>query len=135
LYFGHTFSGNPLACAAARASVRALAEEDTVARGQRLGERIGAGLNTLRDHPLVADVRRRGVMCGIELGGPDASTTRGRRLGREVTQAARRHGVIVRPLGNVVVLNPALVMTDAECDVVVDVLAQAIDEVAAGAHR
>ncbi|MHB8533718.1 MAG: aminotransferase class III-fold pyridoxal phosphate-dependent enzyme, partial [Solirubrobacteraceae bacterium] len=135
LYYGHTFTGNPLACAAARASLRAFASEDTVARGRRLGERLGAALDTLAELPLVAAVRRRGVMCGVELADTSAAGVGGRRLGREVTLAARRRGVIVRPLGDVVVLNPALVMTDTDCDAVVAALAAAIGEVAAGADH
>lgn len=135
LSYGHTFSGNPLACAAARASLRALTSEDTVARGRRLGQRLGVALDTLAELPLVAAVRRRGVMCGVELAQTSADSGRGRRLGREVTLAARRRGVIVRPLGDVVVLNPALVMTDSECDTVVAALAAAIADVAAGADH
>ncbi|HUZ85029.1 MAG TPA: aminotransferase class III-fold pyridoxal phosphate-dependent enzyme, partial [Gaiellales bacterium] len=135
LYYGHTFSGNPLACAAARASLRVFATEDTVARGRRLGQRLGVALEAIREYPLVAAVRRRGVMCGVELAGTDVASGDGRRLGREVTLAARRRGVIVRPLGDVVVLNPALVMTDSECDTVVAALAAAIAEVAAGADH
>ncbi|HET9051935.1 MAG TPA: adenosylmethionine--8-amino-7-oxononanoate transaminase, partial [Candidatus Dormibacteraeota bacterium] len=134
LYYGHTYSANPLACAVARASLRLFEEEATLERGRRLGEHLGRRLAGLRGLPAVADVRRRGVMVGVELcaGGLAHPFDPALRVGRRVVLAARRRGVIVRPLGDVVVLNPPLVMSDAEADRLVDAVADSISEVTAG---
>jgi adenosylmethionine-8-amino-7-oxononanoate aminotransferase len=70
-------------------------------------------------------------MAGIELGGGrlDRPLDPALRAGRQVVLAARRRGVIVRPLGDVVVLNPPLVMTDADADLMVEAVAESIVEV------
>ncbi len=75
--------------------------------------------------PGVAEVRRRGLMVGVELAPPDGAV----RWGRRVCAAAVRRGVLLRPLGDVVVVMPPLTSTADELDRVVDVLAACIDEV------
>ena len=129
LYYGHTYSGNPLACAVARASLRLFDTEGTLERGRQLAARLGSGLERLATLPHVHDVRQRGVMVGIELRRPDGEPLDPDvRVGRRVTLAARSRGVIVRPLGDVVVLNPPLVMRADESDLLLDVLVESIDE-------
>ena len=133
LYYGHTFSANPLACAVARASLALFDEEDTLERGRVLAGRLAQRLAT-EVAPLegVAEVRQRGVMCGIEVAPAiDEPFPAGWRTGRAVALAARRRGVIVRPLGDVVVLNPALVMSSAEADELIAAVAESIVEVVA----
>jgi adenosylmethionine---8-amino-7-oxononanoate aminotransferase len=133
LYYGHTFTANPLACAVARASLALFDEEGTLDRARALGRRLGERLEEMADLPGVTEVRRRGVMAGIELGGGrlDRPLDPALRAGRQVVLAARRRGVIVRPLGDVVVLNPPLVMTDADADLLVEAVAESIVEVVA----
>ena len=114
LYHGHTFTGNPLGCAAAIATLDVMARDDVVGRAAHSGVLIREALNAaLADHPHVGDVRVRGVMAGIELVGsrdPWVSFDSDRRMGARVCEAARERGIIVRPLGDVVVLNPAPAM-------------------------
>ena len=131
LYYGHTFTANPLACAVSRASLALFEEEDTLERARALGRRLGERLAEVAGLPGVTEVRRRGVMAGIELGGGalDRPFDPGLRVGRQVILAARRRGVIVRPLGDVVVINPPLVMADAEADLLVEAVAESIVEV------
>jgi adenosylmethionine-8-amino-7-oxononanoate aminotransferase len=131
LYYGHTFTANPLACAVARASLALFDEEDTLAGARALGRRLGERLEEVADLPGVTEVRRRGVMAGVELGGGglDRPLDPSLRAGRQVVLAARRRGVVVRPLGDVVVLNPPLVMTDADADLLVEAVAESIVEV------
>jgi adenosylmethionine-8-amino-7-oxononanoate aminotransferase len=133
LYYGHTFTANPLACAVARASLALFDEEGTLDRARALGRRLGERLEEVADLPGVTEVRRRGVMAGIELGGGrlDRPLDPALRAGRRVVLAARHRGVIVRPLGDVVVLNPPLVMTDADADLLVEAVAESIVEVVA----
>ena len=132
-YHGHTYTGNPLGCAAALASLDLFEQERTL---DRLGPKIARLENLLATEiaplPHVADVRQRGVMVGIELAAsvddrrpyPPAD-----RMGARVTVAARRRGVIVRPLGDVVVLMPPLSITSEEIDRLVTVVRDAVSEV------
>ncbi|HEX6420053.1 MAG TPA: adenosylmethionine--8-amino-7-oxononanoate transaminase [Acidimicrobiales bacterium] len=128
LYHGHSYGGNALAAAVALRHLRLLGEWDVLANVRartatlaRLAERRLAPLEA------VAAVRQRGLMAGIELAPPAG----GLRWGRRVCAAAVRRGVLLRPLGDVVVLVPPLTVTDAEIARIVDTLAEAIAEVAA----
>jgi len=117
LYHGHTYTGNPLACAAALASLEIIEREDIPANARRNGERIGQALrDALRDHPHVGDVRRRGVMAGIELvraREPWTPFDERARVGAAFCFAARERGLMIRPLGDVVILTPAPGMDEA----------------------
>lgn len=133
LYYGHTYSGNPLACAVARASLALFAAEDTIERGRELAAALTRELQPLHALDVVADIRQRGVMVGLELRTPSgAPFDPALRVGRRVTLAARRRGVIVRPLGDVVVLNPPLVTTADQGALLVTAVAESIAEVSAG---
>jgi len=136
LYYGHTFTGNPLACAVARASLQLFDDEHTLDRARRLADRLAVLLQPLAALPHVAEVRQRGVMVGIELcaGGLDQPFDPALRMGRRAVLAARRRGVIVRPLGDVVVLNPPLVLSDAEASLLVEVVAESVVEAVATLH-
>jgi adenosylmethionine-8-amino-7-oxononanoate aminotransferase len=123
-FHGHTFTGNPLACAAALASLEVFEQEATL---ERLQPKIGLLERLLDTHvaslPAVAQVRQRGFMVGIELaaeGGPGA------RLGHRVTLAARERGAVIRPLGDVVVLMPALAISESDLARLVTITAEAI---------
>jgi adenosylmethionine-8-amino-7-oxononanoate aminotransferase len=133
LYYGHTYTGNPVACAVARASLRLFEEEGTLASARRLAATL-AGLLAERVAPMpgVFEIRSRGVMTGIELRGGATPLDPALRTGRRVILAARRRGVVVRPLGDVVVLNPPLTMTDVEAEILVSAVAGAIAEVTGG---
>ncbi len=122
-YHGHTFTGNPLACAAALASLELMEQRSLLENVAQLSERFEERLTEIADHPHVGEVRRRGIMVGIELVA-DRQTKEPfptpERKGHQVTLAARRHGAIIRPLGDVVVLMPAPAMPvellDQLCD-------------------
>src|SRR5690606_7988918 len=101
-FHGHTYTANPLACAVGVESLRLL-QDETLANAQARSSELGAALDRLAGHPAVKEVRRCGLMVGIELHGqPD------RFLGAEVCERARPHGVILRPLGDVVIWMPPL---------------------------
>lgn len=128
-FHGHTYTGNPLACAAALASLDVFDEERVMERLQPKIARLAARLETLRGLPHVGDIRQRGVMTGIELVRDPAtkeSYDMALRVGHRVTLEARRRGVIIRPLGDVMVLMPPLSITDEEIDLLVDVTGEAI---------
>jgi adenosylmethionine-8-amino-7-oxononanoate aminotransferase len=130
-FHGHTYTGNPLACAAALASL-AIFEQDRVLdrlapKMARLAERLAVEIATL---PHVREVRRRGLMVGIELErSPGVAYAFEEAIGARVCLAVRRRGVILRPLGPVVVMMPPLSITDDEIDLLVSATAMSIVEV------
>src|SRR6185503_5198195 len=104
----------PLACAAALASLDLFEKNELLTKGREKAEWLAAELrNQLADLPHVGDIRQRGLMIGIELV-KDRATKEPfdprRRLGTEVCLNIRKHGVILRPLGDVIVIMPPLVM-------------------------
>jgi adenosylmethionine-8-amino-7-oxononanoate aminotransferase len=121
-FHGHTYTGNPLACAAAIANLDAFETEGTLLRLQPKIRLLADLLGDVAQMPEVAEVRCRGFMVGIDLGERDPAL----RLGHRVTLAARERGAIVRPLGDTVVLMPPLAITKAELRRLVSITAEAI---------
>jgi adenosylmethionine-8-amino-7-oxononanoate aminotransferase len=126
-FHGHTYTGNPLACAAALASLEAFEQERTLERLQPKIELLGELLETVAAMPEVAEVRQCGTMVGIDLGEHDPAL----RLGHRVTLEARKRGAIVRPLSDVVVLMPPLSISKSELQSLVEIAAESIR----AAHR
>jgi adenosylmethionine-8-amino-7-oxononanoate aminotransferase len=122
-FHGHTYTANPLSCAAALANLSLMHARGTVARAAAVGEAIGAGLASIATYDGTLEIRRIGTMTGIEV----ASV--GERTGFEVCRAARRRGVIIRPLGDVVVLMPPLGIGDEDLAELLDVVDASIREV------
>jgi adenosylmethionine---8-amino-7-oxononanoate aminotransferase len=122
-FHGHTYTGNPLACAAALATLDVFEEERTLERLAPKIELLGELLEPLAAHPAVREVRRCGFMTGIELAGYPLPL----RMGHRVTLEARRRGAIVRPLGDVVVLMPPLSISPEELRRLVAITADSID--------
>lgn len=129
-FHGHTYTGNPLACAAALATLDVFEEERTLERLQPKIELLGELLEPVAAHPAVAEVRRRGFMTGIELAGYPLE----RRMGHRVTVEARRRGAIVRPLGDVVILMPPLAISEGDLRRLVGITAEAIDAATSAAE-
>jgi adenosylmethionine---8-amino-7-oxononanoate aminotransferase len=129
-FHGHTYAGNPLACAAAVASLKLFRESQVLAS---LPGKIGAlarALLPLREHPRVGEVRQRGLMVGIELVRDRATKEEypyAARAGHRACLAARPLGALLRPLGNVVVLMPPLAMTEAQLGELAAITGKAID--------
>jgi len=130
-YHGHTYTGNALGCAAAVASIDRIFATGLLAALPAKVERIGQGLAPLAGHPNVGDVRQCGMMVGIELVRDRATREpfeADLRTGAAVCDRAREHGLIIRPLGDVIVLMPAPAMDDATLDRMLAVVAAAIEE-------
>jgi adenosylmethionine-8-amino-7-oxononanoate aminotransferase len=121
-FHGHTYTGNPLACAAALATLDVFAEEDTLERLEPKIELLGRLLEPIAAHPAVSEVRRCGFMVGIELRHYPPELA----MGHRVTLEARHRGVVIRPLGDVVVLMPPLAISEAELEHLVGVTSEAI---------
>jgi adenosylmethionine-8-amino-7-oxononanoate aminotransferase len=122
-FHGHTYTANPLACAAAIANLQLMTERGTVDHAAKIGDRIGHLLADLTDVDGVVEVRRCGTMTGIEI------ESRGERTGFAVCKLARQRGVLVRPLGDVVVLMPPLSIVDDDLTTLVTVVAECTTEV------
>ncbi len=124
-YHGHSYSGNAMACAVAHRHLELLVEWDVLANVRRVADRLAALLLPVAAHPGVAEVRQQGLMVGIELSPPPG----GERWGRRVCAGAVARGVLLRPLGDVVVLMPPLTTTVDEIERVVRVLEESLAEV------
>jgi adenosylmethionine-8-amino-7-oxononanoate aminotransferase len=126
LYHGHSYGGNALAAAVALEHLRLIESWDVLAnvreRAAQLAELLA---NRVVPNPAVREVRQRGLMVGVELAPPRD----GLRWGRRVCAGAVDRGVLLRPLGDVVVLMPPLTITDDEVARVVDALADSLDDV------
>ncbi|MFL5896762.1 MAG: adenosylmethionine--8-amino-7-oxononanoate transaminase [Thermoleophilaceae bacterium] len=121
-FHGHTYTGNPLACAAALATLDVFEQEQTLAELAPKIELLARLLEPVADLHHVAEVRRRGFMVGIELTGYDPAE----RIGHQVTLEARARGAIIRPLGDVVVLMPPLAIEGTELERLVAITYEAI---------
>ena len=132
-FHGHTYTGNPLGCAVAVANLDLIEAEDLVARvaanSEVLEERLTSRLSR---HPNVGDIRLLGFMGGVELVADRATKARlpvEARTGHQVILKAREAGLLLRPLGDVIVIMPPLAATDGELEFLVDGMAWAIDQV------
>jgi len=136
-FHGHTYTGNPLACAAALASLQVFAEEKTLEpsvfgpKAQRYSE----GMQRLQQLAHVGSVRYRGLMGGVELV-KDKKTKEPypfeKRSGYRVIMETRNEGVMLRPLGDVIVLMPPLAVSLEELDLLFAATEKAIRRVTAG---
>ena len=136
-FHGHTYTGNPLACAAALASLKVFKEEKTLdasvfgPKAQRYSE----GMKRLEQLEHVGSVRYRGLMGGVELV-KDKNTKEpysfDKRIGYQVIIEARERGVMLRPLGDVIVLMPPLAVSLDELDILFEVTEKAIIKVTEG---
>jgi adenosylmethionine---8-amino-7-oxononanoate aminotransferase len=129
-FHGHTYTGNPLACAAALAALDAFEREHTLAQLQPKIHLLGKLLGEVKAMPEVAEVRHRGFMVGIDLGEHDPAL----RLGHRVTLEARKRGAIIRPLSDVVVLMPPLSISKGDLRRLVEITAESIRAACSAAH-
>jgi adenosylmethionine-8-amino-7-oxononanoate aminotransferase len=132
LHHGHTFSGNPLAAAAALASLDIFNDEQTLENLRPKIERLESHLARLAEHPHVVKTRQRGFIGALELT-PDKATGRPypfeERRAWQVCKHTLAHGVWLRPLADVLYVMPPLAISLDELDFIMNTLAQAIDEV------
>lgn len=135
-FHGHSFTGNPLGCAVALANLHVFRQEKTLARlasKVKLFSRLLAPLAAL---PQVGDIRQRGLMAGIEL--VTDTTTKSpyplsAKAGHRVAAVARSKGLLLRPIGNVLVLIPPLSISTDELKKTVEILKQSIETLQIGA--
>lgn len=132
-YHGHSYTGNALACAAALANLDLFERERTLERIQPRIEQLRLGLAHLSELPLVAEVRQYGLVAGIELAHNKQRATpfpAEQKIGVRVIKEARNRGVLLRPLTDVIVLMPPLVISEDELDTLLQVTEASILAVA-----
>jgi len=136
-FHGHSYTANPLGCAAAIATLSIFGREDVLTRVSRLGGAMERELAELSGHRNVGEIRRKGLMAGIEIVADRATRERfppGEKIGQRVVRKVRERDVILRPLGDVIVLMPPLSSTEEEIRSLVRSASWAIDAVLGGEH-
>jgi adenosylmethionine-8-amino-7-oxononanoate transaminase len=129
-YHGHTFTGNQLGCAAALANLEIINKESFLRNVKKRSERLLALLEPLAAHPHVSDIRLRGLMGGIEMV-QDKKTNKPypykMKMGYRVCAEAKKMGVLLRPLGNIIVLMPPLAINQKDLAYLVEVISKSIN--------
>jgi adenosylmethionine-8-amino-7-oxononanoate aminotransferase len=129
---GHTYGGNPLAAAVALESLAILDDEKTLDRTRELAAHLADRLRRLSEHPNVGEARSVGLAAGIELVADKASKAQFPRasfVGARVCREARDLGVMLRPLGDVIVIFPPLAITRPDLDRLLNAIETALDRV------
>jgi len=129
-HHGHTYGGNPVACAAGVAAITQLVERDIVANARRQGERLRARLQEMGERcPIIGDVRGAGLLQGVEFVADRATGAPlrpGIRPGKIVERACRDRGLLLRCGDDFAVVAPPLVTTTRDIDEICDVLAESV---------
>ncbi|MFA5795426.1 MAG: adenosylmethionine--8-amino-7-oxononanoate transaminase [Candidatus Brocadiia bacterium] len=131
-FHGHTYTGNPLACAAALANLEIFRKDKTIRQLGPKIRRLTERLNEFRRLAHVGDIRQCGLMVGIELVRDKAAKQPypyQARMGRRVMLNVRQHGIILRPLGDVIVLMPPLSISGRQLEYLLDAVWRAIEEI------
>lgn len=128
-YHGHTYTGNPLACAAAIASLDLFEKNNLIMRSREMAKVITRKLKPLQQCPNVLDIRQRGLMTGIEICQSRENAQPfdfAKQIGHQLCDAMRAKGVIVRPLGSVLILMPMPAMQMENLERLLDVVVETI---------
>ncbi len=126
----HSYTGNPLACTAALATIELFSQTDVLGRNREIADQIMDQIGDLEDHPNVGDIRQTGMITAIELVADKASKTPfpwQQRRGLRVYQHGLEQGVLLRPLGNVIYFMPPYVISDEEIKQMTDTARSGIE--------
>lgn len=131
-FHGHSYTANPLGCAAAVATLDIFDSNDVISHVTAIAEKLRERLGEIASWSNVGDVRQKGLMVGIELV-EEKETARpfnpARRVGQKVAAETRKRGIIIRPLGDVIVFMPPLTTTEDEIDLLCEATFVAIRDV------
>ena len=126
----HSYTGNPLACAAANATLALFREQPVLERNRATATRMAAAVEHLRDHPHVADIRQRGMILAIELVRDKARRTPfpwQERRGLRIYRHALERGVLLRPLGTTIYFMPPYIIEPEEIQLLARVAAEGVE--------
>lgn len=130
-FYGHSFTGHQLGCAAALASLAIFRDEAVLEKLAGKIETLTRALATLKGHPNVGDIRQCGFMSGIDVVQANGQRFEGaRQIGARACVAARKHGLLTRPVtGDTIVLMPPYCISDAQIEQSVEAIRRGIEEV------
>ncbi len=129
-FYGHSYCGNPLGCAAALANLAIFEEERVLEKLQPKIEHLAERLRGIEDLPNVREVRRCGFIAGIEVAEKGGDQFHWQdQTGSQICLAARRHRLLTRPIRDVIVLMLPLCVTMQEIDLAIDAIGNGIEEV------
>lgn len=137
-FHGHTYTGNPLGCAAALANLQLFKTNRTLDKLKKKIAHFKRCLSVLKKHPHVGDIRQSGFMVGIELIKNKKKQTPyllNEKIGVQVCRMARKYFVILRPLGNVIVLMPPLIIKTKDLTYLTETVSKCIDQVTLNKKR
>ena len=126
----HSFTGNPLGCSAALATIDLLEKGQVIEKNIVLSQHMASSVAHLKDHPNVAEIRQHGMVLAIEMVKDKASKTPypwQERRGMRVYEYALKQGALLRPLGNVVYFMPPYIITKQQIDFLANIATQGID--------
>lgn len=119
----HSYSGNPLACAAANATLSIFDAESTIETNAAKSKQMSERINQLGSHPKVSDIRQHGMVAALDLQG----YTPEQRIGIQIYQQALKKGLLLRPLANTLYFMPPYVITPEEIDGVFDTVTELLE--------
>jgi 4-aminobutyrate--pyruvate transaminase len=135
---GFTYGGHPVGAAVALETLAIYRERDIVGHVRRVAPRFQDGLRKLADHPLVGEVRGVGLMAAVELSMDKQARTpfpAQRKVAGYLATAIQRRGVLLRGLGDALMLSPPLIISEAEIDTILAAVSAALDETEAWVVR
>jgi len=131
-FHGHSYTGNALGCAAALANLKIFETDNTLQKNTALQAKFAQFATKFWDHPNVGDVRQEGLICAIEIVRnfkTRESFPFAERIGHRICEAARKHGLLTRPVGDVLVLMPPYCVTENQLAQMVDALWLGLEEI------
>ena len=131
-FHGHSYTGNPLCCAAGLANLQIFREDNVIAGLEAKIESARSKLSAFAQLKHVGEVRQQGLMIGIELAKDPVKKipfSWDMAIGAKVCKKTREYGLIIRPIGSVVVFMPPLISTAAEIEHMLDIIYKSIQEV------
>ncbi|MBA3283798.1 MAG: aminotransferase class III-fold pyridoxal phosphate-dependent enzyme, partial [Nitrosopumilus sp.] len=124
LYHGHTFTGNPIGCATAIANIGKFQSQNLIQQIRENSKHISNRLKEVESSNIIADIRHKGLLTGIELkrNGKSIELLKGgQRLNYFVMKESMKRGVVLRPLGNILMFIPPLAINKKDLDKIIDV--------------
>lgn len=126
----HSYTGNPLGCSAALATLGIFSKENIIENNRQLSQVLATAIEPLKDHPHVGDVRQYGMIAAVEMAKNPVTREEypwQERRGLRVYQYALQKGILLRPLGNVIYFMPPYVINEEQIQTMVEVAKQGID--------
>lgn len=127
---GYTYSGHATACAVALRNLEIIEQEKLVEQGRQRGERLLAGLQSLKEFSIVGDVRGIGLICAVELVSDKATKAADPALTAKVARLCQERGLRTRNVGSTLAFAPPLIISEAEVDEIVRILGGVLDTLA-----